>query len=164
MARILPIARGGATRIKRRVGVADPDDMALPLPAPEVPSRYRVHRLADPRPTERGVLYRRGERRYLLAWERVKRALAAEVGEPEGLRRVVFDLAVQVEGSECVACRLEVDPGDAARIWARAIELGVGRSGCCPSLRATAAEGWPSRSHCDLETFDEAALEAIRFR
>lgn len=138
--------------------------MIAPLPAPAVPSRYRVHRLADPKATERGILYRRGERRFLLEWERVKRALAAEVGEGDAERRVVFDLAVRVEGPECVACRMDAAPGEAARALAQAIALGVGRQRCCPSLRATACHGWPTRSHCDLDTFGEAALESIRFR
>lgn len=132
--------------------MADPD-------APSVPSRYRVHRLADPKPTERGILYRRGERRYLLAWGEVKCALAAEVGS-----RVVFDLAVRVEGPECVVCRLDAIPGETARALARAIRVALGPERCDPSLRAVVEEGWPSRSHFDLPTFEEAALEAIRFR
>jgi hypothetical protein len=138
--------------------------MDEPLPPPEVPSRYRVHRLADPKPTERGVLYRRGERRFLLEWERVKRALAAEVGEVEGERRVAFDLAVELDGPECVVCRLDARPGGAARALARAIRVGLGAARCDLSLRATAEDGWPTRSYCDIETFEEAALESIRFR
>jgi hypothetical protein len=50
--------------------------------------------------TERGVVYRRGDQRYLLAWSRVHRGLAAEVGEPQGVRTIVFDLAIEVEGPE----------------------------------------------------------------
>lgn len=156
--------RADSRAIKLRAGTTDFQGMADPLHAPEVPSRYRVHLLADPKPTERGILYRRGEQRFLLEWGQVKRALAAEVGEPDGPRRAVFDLAVQVDGSECVACRLEAEPGPAARAWALAIELGAGKAACDASLRATAIDGWPSRAHCDLETFGEAALEAIRYR
>lgn len=135
----------------------------VPLPAPVVPSRYRVHRLAGAKPTDRGILYRRGERRFLLAWDRVVRALAAEVGVDVDARRVVFDLAVQTQGVECVACRVDAPPGEPARVLARAIQLGVGRSRCDASLHATAGDGWPTRSHWDLETFEEAALESIRF-
>jgi hypothetical protein len=137
--------------------------MSLPLVHPEVPSRYRVHLLPDPKATERGILYRRGEQRFLLAWGRVKRALAAEVGERGGARAIVFDLAVEVAGAECVVCRVDAAPSE-AQILARAIQLGLGPGRCDESLRATVAEGWPSRCHPDLETFEEAALEAIRFR
>jgi hypothetical protein len=138
--------------------------MSESLSQAEVPSRYRVHLLSDPKPTDRGILYRRGEQRFLLAWERVKRALAAEVGESEGARAIVFDLAVEVAGPECVVCRVDAAPGDAAQTLARAIQLGLGPGRCDESLRATVSDGWPSRSHPDLETFEDAALESIRFR
>lgn len=129
----------------------------------EVPSRYRAHLLPEAKVTERGVVYRRGEQRFLLEWNRVQRALAAEVGEPQGVRTIVFDLAVQVEGPECVVCRFDADPGDEAMATARAIELGVGPDRCSLSLKNLAAEGIPTRSYPDLDTFEEAALESIRF-
>ena len=46
----------------------------------QVPSRYRVHLLPRAKPTDRGVLYLKGEEQFLLAWARVKRAFAAQVG------------------------------------------------------------------------------------
>jgi hypothetical protein len=128
------------------------------------PSRYRAHVLADVKPTERGLLYRRGEQRFLLEWTRVLRALGAEVGEPEGVRTIVFDLVVAIEGDECVACRFDADPGEAAAALARAVELGVGGERCDAPLRAVAIDGFATRSHPDLESFEEAALEAIRFK
>ncbi|HYB12265.1 MAG TPA: hypothetical protein VEG67_02270 [Myxococcota bacterium] len=129
-----------------------------------VPSRYRVHLLPDAKPTERGVVYRRGEDRFLLAWSRVEHALGAEVGEPEGVRTIVFDLALEVSGAECVVCRLDAEPGDEAVAVARAIQLGIGRERCSASLRAVAAEGLPTRCYSDLETLSEANLETLRFR
>ena len=133
-------------------------------PGEPTPSRYRAHLLADAKPTERGLLYRRGEQRFVLEWTRVKRALAAEVGEPEGVRTIVFDLVVAIEGDECVACRFDADPGEVAHALARAVELGVGVGRCDPSLRAVATDGFATRSHPDLEAFEAAALEAIRFK
>jgi hypothetical protein len=129
-----------------------------------LPSAYRVHLLADPRPTERGILYRRGENRFLVEWDRVERALAAEVGEREGVMTVVFDLVVEMGARGCVACRFDADPGEAAQAIARAIELGVGRDRCSPALRSTASDGWPSRTYPDVESFEQAALESVRFR
>ncbi len=130
---------------------------------PEVPSRYRVHRLPDAKPTERGVLYRRGGDRFLLAWSRVKRAFAAEVGEPGALPTTVFDLAIQVTGPECVVCRLDAAPGEPALRLARAIRLAVGPEGCSPGLESLAESGVSSRAYPDLEVFAESALEAVRF-
>jgi hypothetical protein len=134
---------------------------AEPLPD-QVPSRYRVHLLPRAKPTDRGVLYLRGEAQFLLAWKRVKRAFAARVGEAPGRAVAVFDLAVEVTGPECVVCRLEVAEG-AARGVARAIELGVAPDARTPGLRALAREGSAPLSFADLETFGEASLESIRF-
>jgi hypothetical protein len=135
-------------------------------PAVEIksPSRYRVHLLPDARITPRGVEYRRGDERFVLEWERVQRALSAEIGEPEGVRTIVFDLVIESEGEECVSCRFDADPGERAIEVARAIAEGVGTDRCSPSLRAVAHDGLPTRRYPDLETFEEAALEAIRFR
>jgi hypothetical protein len=141
-----------------------PSSMSSPQAAeqggPVVPSRYRAHRLSDPRPTERGVLYRRGERRFLLDWARVECALAAAIGPAGPEERVLFDLAVQVEGAECVVFRAETESGPVARAFARAVRLGVGAERCHASL----GELGPERRYADVGTFEDAALESIRFR
>ena len=129
----------------------------------EVPSCYRVHLLPAAKPTERGVLYRRGSQRLLLAWGRVERAFAAAVGESEGSRTIVFDLAVEVSGPACVICRMEAEPGEDAIRVARAIELGVGPENCNSCIVSLADCGVPSLSFPDTETFGEAMLEAVRF-
>jgi len=129
----------------------------------EVPSRYRVHLLPGAKPTERGVLYRRGSQRLLLAWGRVKCAFAAEVGEPDGIRTIAFDLAVEVSGPECVICRMEAEPGEEAIRVARAIQLGVGPENCNSCVKSLAECGMPSLSFPDTETLGEAMLEAVRF-
>jgi hypothetical protein len=98
----------------------------------------------------------------LLAWSRVRRAFAAEVGEPEGIRTVVFDLVIGIEGSECLALRFDAEPGDDARSIARAIELGLGPDLCDASLHTVAAEGFAPFTHPDLEPFDAACLESVR--
>jgi hypothetical protein len=126
--------------------------------------RYRVHLLAGAKPTERGVVYRRGEQRFLLAWTRVKRAFCAEVGEPEGVSTVVFDLVVDGEGPECVVFRFDGDPGHVAHGIGRAIELGIGHDSCDPSVRAVATDGYATRTYPDLEAFEEANLEALRYK
>jgi hypothetical protein len=127
-----------------------------------VPSRYRVHLLPRAKPTDRGVLYLRGEAQFLLTWGRVKRAFAARVGEAAGEHVFVFDLAVETSGPECVVCRLEAAPGEAPRI-ARAIELGVPPAARTPALHTLAARGEAHLSYPDLESFALASLESIRF-
>jgi hypothetical protein len=132
-------------------------------PASEVPSRYRVHLLPGAKPTERGVLYRRGSEQFLLAWGRVERAFAAQVGDPDGVSTITFDLAVEVRGPVCVVCRMEAKPGEDAMRIAKAIQLGVGPEVCNPCIESLAAEGVASLSFPDTDTFGEAVLESVRF-
>jgi hypothetical protein len=131
--------------------------------ASEVPSRYRVHLLPGAKPTERGILYRRGNERFLLAWGQVECAFAAEVGEPEGVRIIAFDLAVAVDGPVCVVCRMEAEPGEDAMRTARAIQLGVGPENCNSCIKSLATDGAASLCFPDTETFDESVLESVRF-
>jgi hypothetical protein len=44
------------------------------------------------------------------------------------------------------------------------VELGVGSERCDGPLRAVALDGFATRSHPDLESFEDAVLEAIRFK
>lgn len=128
----------------------------------QVPSRYRVHRLPAAKPTERGVLYRRGDERFLLVWPRVRRAFAAEVGEGTE-RRTVFDLVVTERGTDCVACRLDVPSGREAQRVAKAILLGIGGFACHAGLQALARDGVAGARYDDLDVFGESVLEAVRF-
>lgn len=132
-------------------------------PEPRVPSRCRVHWLPDAKPTDRGVVYRRGEERFLLAWSRVQRAFAAEVGESADASTVVFDLAVVTRGSECVICRTSAAPGEEATRVARAIRVGAPAEAVHASVGAVAQAGAAPRRFPDLAIWTEAVLEAVRF-
>jgi hypothetical protein len=129
----------------------------------QVPSRCRVHLLPGAKPTDRGVVYRRGEEQFLLAWPRVKRAFAAEIGEETNARTVVFDLAVEVAGPELVLCRLAAEPGEPARQVARAIALGTTAEASTSGLEEASGSGRPKRWYPDVETLEVAELESIRF-
>lgn len=131
-------------------------------PAPRVPSRCRVHWLPDAKPTERGIVYRRGRERFLLAWSRVQRAFAGQVGAAGDPPSVVFDLAVVTRGSECVICRTSAAPGEAAMRLARAVQLGMAGE-VDPSIAAVAEAGGAARRHADLDAWTDAVLEAVRF-
>ena len=127
-----------------------------------VPSRLRVHRLPEPKVTERGVLYRRGGQRYLLAWTRVAQAFAAEVGDADGPGLTLFDLVLEGRGAECVVCRMDVPPGETALRAARAILLALGPDACDAGVRTLAEDGVAPRLP-DAETFGQRVLESIRF-
>ncbi len=123
--------------------------------------RYRVRLLGEPRPTKGGISHRGGEGCQLLAWAAVQRAIAAEVGEPQGVRTIVFDLVVEVEGSDCTVCRLDAEPGEDAIALARAIAGGSGPERASSSIKSLVTDGCPSRWYRDLEAFEEAALEEV---
>jgi len=135
----------------------------VPPDGSAVPSRCRVHLLPRAKPTDRGVVYRRGDEPFLLAWDRVERVFAATVGDDPKACTVVFDLAVEVTGPELVLCRITAEPGEPARCVARALVLGTAARAATDTLEAAAASGRPSWHHPDVETLELAELESIRF-
>lgn len=95
----------------------------------------------------------------LLDWARVRAARAAEVGEPQGVRTVVFDLIVE-EAQGRVALRLDAEPGEEAQQLARAVAEALGDR-ALPSLKSLAGDGIPTRWYPDLEGFEEAGGEEL---
>jgi hypothetical protein len=126
-----------------------------------VASRYRVDVLSDARPTDAGIASRRGDASPLLEWDRVERAFAAEVGEPQGVRTIVFDLLVEMDDRGCVAYRFDADPNEDAMEVARAIAASVPPDRTDASIKSVATDGVPSRWYPDLEAFAEANLDSI---
>jgi hypothetical protein len=122
---------------------------------------YRVELLAGARAVEGGILYGAGNDLRLLRWEEVCFAVAAEVGEPEGVRTIVFDLVLGCDAEGWRAARLDADPGPGAEAIARAIHAGVAPQQRGPSIKSLASDGVPSWWYSDLEAFEEAVLAAI---
>ena len=125
---------------------------------PTTGSGYRAQHVPGARPAADGLALADGG---LLAWSAIERAVAAEIGEPEGVRTIVFDLIVERHADGCAAYRLDADPGEDAMVLARAIEAAVGPERTAPSIKSVASDGIPSRRHPDLETFEAETLEAL---
>jgi hypothetical protein len=127
--------------------------------------RYCVELLSLPTPTERGIEHGDPARPETLEWSAIQRALAAEVGEPEGVRTVVFDLVVARErgerGERFAIRRLDAEPGEDAMKWAAALERSLGGERCAAAIKNLAAEGAPSRWYPSLEEFEAAALASL---
>lgn len=87
--------------------------------------------------------------------------MAAEVGEPEGVRTIVFDLVLGRGPEGWRAARLDADPGPAAEEIARAIHSGVGPRQRGPSIKSLASDGVPSWWFADLEGFEDAVAAAL---
>jgi len=122
---------------------------------------YRVELLQAARPVPDGVLHRVGDGERLVRWDEVRFAVAAEVGEPEGVRTIVFDLVLGRDELGWRAVRLDADPGSDAEEIARAIHAGVGQEQRGPSIKSLASDGLPSWWYADLEGFEEAVLAAL---
>lgn len=125
--------------------------------------RYRVEVLAWAEIRTDGVCFREGAEPRLLPWDRVLQALAAHVGEPEGVSTVVFDLVVERKETDCLVCRFDADPGEAAQAAARALVGRLGRGRCSRSLLELAAEGVPTRSYADLDALAAGSLDELGY-
>ena len=126
-----------------------------------VRSRYRVCVLPEAKVTPVGVSYRAGGDACLVEWSSVQCAIAADVGEPEGVRTIVFDLVVQQSGEGCAVIRIGADPHEDAMAIARLIVAAIGPERAAASIKSLAADGRPSCWFPDLESFEEAALREI---
>jgi hypothetical protein len=122
---------------------------------------YRVELLREIRLAERGIVHRTPEGERTLSWDEVRFAVAAEVGEPEGVRTIVFDLVLGRDGEGWRVARLDADPGPLAEEIARAIHAGVAPPRRGPSIKSLASDGVPSWRYADLESFEEAVAAAI---
>ncbi len=122
---------------------------------------YRVDLLREPRLAEGGILHGPPGQQRLLGWEEIWFAVAAEVGEPEGVRTIVFDLVLGRDPDGWRAARLDADPGPGAEEIARAIHAGVGPRQRGPSIKSLASDGVPSWWFADLEGFEEAVAAAV---
>jgi hypothetical protein len=156
--------------IKQSVRSADPrsamrDASLLQVAAAGHRDRYRVEVLPDWQLCERGIAYGDPANRSLLQWDAIQRALAAEVGEPEGVRTIIFDLVVDrisgPEGLTFAVRRLDAEPGEEAMAVARAIEMALEPEHIAPSIKSLAAEGTPSLRYQDLEEFEATALHSL---
>jgi hypothetical protein len=129
------------------------------------PGRYRVQLLANPELCASGIAHGDPANPSLVEWAEVRWALAAEIGEPEGVRTIIFDLVVGrisgPDGSAFEIRRLGAEPGEEAMELASAIERALAPQYSAPSIKSLAAEGTPSRWYQNLEEFESAALESL---
>lgn len=132
-----------------------------PLPDAERRARYRVTLANRPAPHKEGLAYESGGGRGLLPWSTITHVIAAEVGEPEGVRTIVFDLLCP-EGGSWRVLRLDAEPGEEAIQLAKAIQEYARPDQPCASLKSVATDGLPTRWFPDLASFEEAALSDMR--
>ena len=94
-----------------------PDFLRPPSDA-ERHARYPVRVLVLPSFEPGGVSHGPPAARELLSWGEIAQVGVAEVGEPEGVRTVVYDLVTRTQAGIAV-WRLDAEPGEAAMDVAR---------------------------------------------
>jgi hypothetical protein len=132
-------------------------DFLRPPSDAERGARYRVRVLVCPDVEAAGIGHGPPASRELLRWAEIRQVVVAEVGEPEGVRTVVFDLVTGAPGARAVM-RLDADPGEAAMALARGLEAGLGPARTPAALKSLAADGLATSWFPDLRSFEEDAL------
>jgi len=127
----------------------------------EVRARYRVELLGDAVAAERGVLHRVGGEDRILPWSEVRRVVASEVGEPQGVRTMIFDLLVGYGNDAFRIRRFDAAPGQDAVEAAQLMARQVPGEFLCATIKALTTDGLPLEWHPDLESFEESALAAL---
>lgn len=123
---------------------------------------YPARLLERPEVTAEGVRHGQDGERTLLAWSAVHWAIAAEVGEPEGIRTIVFDLLAREVDGEFRLLRLDADLGGDSMDLARELCQGLGPERKLASIRSLATDGIPARRYSDLDSFEQEALVELR--
>ena len=124
-------------------------------------SSYLSQVVSDVELSGLGCSYSRHGEIQQLDWGKVDRCAAAEVGEPEGVRTILFDLVVEIADDRCVVYRFDADPGEDAMAAARTIQAALGSDRCDSAVCTLAKDGSSSRWYPDIESFEAANHSAI---
>ena len=112
-----------------------------------------------------GVVFEFEGATHRVPWAQLVAGFASQVGEPDGVRTIVFDLACcrfAFEGDpEPALLRFSIDPSEEPRGAAQRIVDMLGKTACSASLHALAREGATTESHADLQSLDEALLASL---
>jgi len=128
---------------------------------PEPSARYRARVVEGPAIQPSGLHHLETGEPATLGWDEVRLVVAAEVGEPEGVRTIVFDLIAECGESDWLALRMDAEPGSESMERARELSAVLNAEACDPSLKSLAADGIPSRWYPDLTSFEEETIELL---
>ena len=128
----------------------------------ELRDRYRVKLLDKAAATAVGIEYAGEGERAVIPWSEIELALTAEVGEPEGVRTIVFDLIVARDDERYQVRRLDAEPGEEAMELARILGDRLGPERTTASIKSVATDGIASRWYPDLDSFELDAIHSLK--
>jgi hypothetical protein len=153
--------RGRVTRTRRTAyGARMRRNFLRPPSEAERHARYPVRVLVAPSVEPGGVSHGPPAARELLAWREIEQVAIAEVGEPEGVRTVVYDLICR-KASDIAVFRLDAEPGEAAMALARQLEAALGHGRASAALKSISADGLATLWYPDLRAFEEDSLAEL---
>ena len=127
----------------------------------ELRDRYCVKVLAEAAPTAEGIEHAAEGECAVIRWSEIEIALTAEVGEPEGVRTIVFDLIVARNDKSFQVRRLDAEPGEDAMELARILGERLGPDRVMASIKSVATDGIASRWYPDIASFELDALHLL---
>jgi len=130
----------------------------------EVQARYTVRLLADARPTPEGLVHRTAGGEQRGAWGQVQYALAAEIGEPQGIRTIVFDLVISGDDHLWSVLRFDEEPGEDAEAVAQVLAEAIPTERLGAAVKSLASQSVIGEWFPDVPTFEESALSNLERR
>ena len=135
------------------------------LPSREaVQARYAVRLLADARPALGGLVYSTAEGEKRVAWDEVQYVLAAEIGEPQGIRIIVFDLVVAGGDGTWSVLRFDAEPGEDAEAVAQVLAEAIPAERLGAAVKSLATRSAIAEWFSDVESFEESTLGILESR
>lgn len=153
---------GGCLRLKATIHSADVPAMPRATDTPSPACReWTIWVVPQPGLDLRGISLEWDGSKYEIEWGEIGRAFAAEVGEPDGIRAVVFDLVWNDGPDGAVMLRFSVDPSDGPKHPAQLFVDSLGGWRCSASLQSLARDGRATDRFSHVDALDEALLEQL---
>lgn len=127
----------------------------------EVQARYSVRLLADPQPAPSGLVHRTAEGELCESWDDVQYALAAEIGEPQGIRTIAFDLLVARGEEGFTLLRFDAEPGEDAESVAQVLAEAIPAERLGAEVKNLATHSVIAEWFPDVASFEESALQTL---
>lgn len=127
----------------------------------EVQARYVVRLLADAQPASEGLVHLTADGEQHVDWGDVQYVLAAEIGEPQGIRIVVFDLVVASGDGTWSVLRLDEEPGEDAEAVAQVLTAAIPAQRLGAAVKSLATESVLAEWFPDVPSYEEAAVAVL---